>query len=205
MILCFWASVTGASSKGIKIKTAEDYISTIRPNISNWQKRAIVKTVIKFSMERNIKFITLLGIIENESHFRYWKCSKNQRTGRKQSCGLMGVNLWEWVYNKENQHNLIKRGIIKSKVDLYNIHYNIKAGSFIFVKTEEICEWWWRRTEWKDKEYEPFPYPNYLVKMGYDNIYDCTITEYNASPTKHEYHKNVITSIAVIEKFFYKK
>ena len=96
------------------------------PALSNWvysRSIRISRDTCKKIVEETIKYqkpLLLLSIMEVESHF------VPTATSSKNAMGLMQVMPGIW------DKDLIAKGIIKERRDLYDIEPSIKAGNYVF-------------------------------------------------------------------------
>jgi len=92
------------------------------PELAELIATGIIDTGEKFEMPSEF----LLALSQVESSFNYFVISNAD------CIGLLQINPKVWVQDKENPHNLIKAGILKQTIDLYDPVINLHAGAFIF-------------------------------------------------------------------------
>jgi len=92
------------------------------PELAELIATGIIDTGEKFEMPSEF----LLALSQVESSFNYFVISNAD------CIGLLQINPKVWVQNKENPHNLIKAGILKQTIDLYDPVINLHAGAYIF-------------------------------------------------------------------------
>ena len=92
------------------------------PELAELIATGIIDTGEKFEMPSEF----LLALSQVESSFNYFVISNAD------CIGLLQINPKVWVQDKENPHNLIKAGILKQTIDLYDPVINLHAGAYIF-------------------------------------------------------------------------
>ncbi len=146
-----------------------DFIQYSNKRTKREYARKITSHIFKNAARYGHDPITLLALMKVESEFI--------RTAKSKAgaIGLMQVLPKVWVYNKENEQNLITKKIIKHKKQLYWTKKNIQAGSFILKEIRKTCQRWKKRKT--------------LIGRGFRSINECMIKRYNGKEGNSYYEK----------------
>lgn len=169
-------------TKEINPEYFEEFVSLVgrSKKIEKYKKR-IVRLIFYNAVRFDLDPLTLLALFAHESKFAWWKKGDLDELGM----GQVRPSVW---FNKRNQHNLHKAGIV-SRRKPYQLKYigkGIHSTAHILNVYRNLCKKWERQKR--------------LRRRGYRSVNECMIRRYNGSRNTHKYYVSVSSYVG---RFYY--
>lgn len=191
VVFCIFLTITSSTSVSAKPKIPiynTAYLQQKKINIENFAKyvvyvkenkkyvKRIVNVIFKYAKRYNIDPLTLMVIINTESHFDYRAKGKDGEIG----LGQIMPTIW---FDRKNHENLYDAGIIDEGKEhqLKWIGKNIQSTAHIFNAKRTECF--------------KFHINGTLKKRGYRTITECSIRRYNGSRNTMDYYVKVTSNL----------